>query len=137
MLSTILLAAALAVAAEGNGAAPAKNYTLTFDGTTKEVQAGKKGELKLLIKATEGYHVSNEAPLKIGLDGQGVDLAKKQLGRDDAKDKKSEAPEFAVSFGAAAAGDKSIVVDALFFVCNEKICERKTEKVTVAVAVKP
>lgn len=137
MLSTLLLAAALAISAEGNAAAPAKNYTVTFDGTTKEVQAGKKGELKMCIKAAEGYHVSNEAPLKIGLDGQGVDLAKKQLGRDDAKDKKSEAPEFAVAFGTPAAGDKSIVVDALFFVCNEKICERKTEKVTVAVAVKP
>jgi hypothetical protein len=137
MLTAALFVLSLAVAAEGNTPAPAKNYTLTFEGTTKELQANKKGELKMCIKATEGYHVSAEAPLKIALESQGVDLAKKQLGRADAKDKKSEAPEFAVSFGAGTAGDKSIVVDASFFVCNEKICEKKTEKVSVAVAVKP
>jgi hypothetical protein len=135
MFTALVLALSLSVGAED--AAPAKNYTMSFDGTTKELQPNKKGELKLAIKAAAGYHVSAEAPLKIGLEAAGLELAKTKLGHDDAKDKKSEAPEFAVAFGAGAAGDKAIVVDAVFFVCNEKICERKTEKVTLAVAVRP
>src|SRR5688572_22690204 len=115
MITAALFVLSLAVAADGNTAPPAKNYTMTFEGTTKELVANKKGEFKLQIKATEGYHVSAEAPLKIGLDAPGLELAKTKLGHDDKKDKKSEAPEFAVSFGAGAAGDKAITVDALFF----------------------
>lgn len=135
MFTAALLA--LTLASADNNAAPAKNYTIDFAGTSKEVQAGKKGELKLLIKAVEGYKVSSEAPLKIGLDAPGLELSKKQLGHDDKKDKKSEAPEFTVAFGAGTAGDKAIAVDAMFFVCNDKVCERKTEKVTVPVSVRP
>jgi hypothetical protein len=135
MLTAALLV--LTLAGADNAAPPVKNYTIDFGGTSKEVQAGKKGELKLLIKAAEGYKVSAEAPLKIGLDAPGLDLSKKQLGHDDKKDKKSEAPEFTVSFGAASAGDKAIAVDAMFFVCNDKVCERKTEKLSVPVSVRP
>ena len=134
MITAFLVA--LTLAAADDAPAP-KNYTVDLAGTTKEVQAGKKGELKLSIKAAEGYKVSAEAPLKIGLEATGLDLAKKQLGHADAKDKKSTTPEFQVAFGAGEAGDKSIVVDAMFFVCNDKICEKKTEKLTVAVAVRP
>jgi hypothetical protein len=136
MITSVLFALALTAGADNAAPAP-KNYTLDLAGTTKEVQAGKKGELKLLIKAAEGYKVSAEAPLKIGLEASGLDLAKKQLGIGDAKDKKSTSPEFAVAFGAGEAGDKSILVDATFFVCNDKICERKMEKVTVPVSVRP
>jgi len=137
MITELLFAFALAAGADDNAAPPAKNYSIDLAGTTREVQAGKKGELRLAIKAADGYKVSAEAPLKIGLEAQGLDLSKKQLGHGDAKDKKSTSPEFAVAFGAAAAGEKSILVDAMFFVCNEKICERKTEKVTVPVSVRP
>jgi hypothetical protein len=137
MISAVLLAVTLSVVSADSATPPAKNYTFDTSGTTKEVQAGKKGELKVHIKAAEGYKVSSEAPLKIALEAKDLDLAKKQLGHDDAKDKKSTAPEFLVSFAASAAGDKAIMVDALFFVCSEKICERKTEKVTIPVSVRP
>lgn len=135
LLTSLILALSLTVASETN--TPAKNYKLDVSGTSKEVQAGKSGTLKLSIKPAEGYKVSAEAPMKIGLEAEGLELAKKLLGHQDAKDKKSTAPEFDVSFGATTAGEKSIIVDASFFVCNEKLCERKTEKVTVPVSVRP
>jgi hypothetical protein len=136
MLKIALFCAGLALASESKESAT-KNYTIDTSGTSQQVQPGKQGTLRLHIKAAEGYKVSPEAPLKIALTGDGVDLTKTKLGHDDAKDKKSEAPEFNVAFSSASAGDKKIVVDASFFVCNEKICERKTEKLSVPVSVRP
>jgi hypothetical protein len=134
MLLSLLFAAGLSVAAQDS----AKNYTLDTSGTSQEVQTGKSGNLKLSIKPAAGYHVSPDAPLKIGLAADsGLELSKKTLGHDDAKDKKSEAPEFDVKFGALETGKKAITVDATFFVCNPKLCERKTEKLQVAINVKP
>jgi hypothetical protein len=134
MLTTLLVAAALSFVGASDAA---KNYSFDHSGTTQEVQAGKPGTFKLSIKPAEGFHVSPDAPLKISLDGSGIDLSKKALGHDDARDKKSFSPEFSVKFTAAEAGAKSINVDAMFFVCNEKLCERKTEKVSVPITVKP
>ncbi len=133
MILSAVMCLTLAVGAES-----AKNYTFETRGTSHEVQTGKSGALKLAIKPSAGFHVSPDAPLKIGLESEpGLELAKKTLGHDDAKDKKSEAPEFEVKFGAVQPGKKSISVDAMFFVCNEKLCERKTEKLNVAINVKP
>jgi hypothetical protein len=134
MLTSLLFALGLSFAGAQDNA---KNYTFDLSQTSKEVQAGKSGNLKLAIKPAEGFHVSPDAPLKIGLEASGLDLSKKALGHDDAKDKKSPAPEFEVKFAALEAGSKSITVDAMFFVCSEKLCERKTEKVSIPVTVKP
>jgi hypothetical protein len=136
MLTSLVLALGLSFSGSQDQSG-AKNYTFDVSQTSKEVQAGKSGNFKLTIKPADGFHVSPDAPLKIGLEASGLDLSKKALGHDDAKDKKSFAPEFEVKFAAVEAGSKSITVDAMFFVCNEKLCERKTEKVSVPVAVKP
>src|SRR5262249_11814007 len=102
LLSAIM---ALALPVLSIGAEGAKNYTFDTKGTSQEVQAGKSGALKLAIKPTPGFHVSPDAPLKIGLASEpGLELSKKMLGHDDAKDKKSEAPEFEVKFGAVEPG---------------------------------
>lgn len=141
MIASTLLALALSLSAdtktEPKEKEPPKNFSFDTTGTSQDVQAGKPGTFRLQIKAAEGYHVSAEAPLKIGLTGEGLDLAKKQLGHDDAKDKKAASPEFTVGFGSGAAGAKTINVEATFFVCSEKLCERKAEKLSVPVSVRP
>ena len=114
-----------------------KNYTIDISQTTKEVKTGQNGVLYLQIVPEQGFKVSAEAPLKINLAAEGLKLHKTKLGHEDAKDKKSTSPEFGVKFAAAEEGERAIDVDATFFVCDEKICERKTEKITVAIAVKP
>jgi hypothetical protein len=114
-----------------------KNYTIDHSQTTKEVKPGQSGMLYLHIVPADGFKVSAEAPLKINLTAAGLKLHKTNLGHDDAKDKKSTAPEFGVKFAAPEQGDKAIEVDATFFVCDERICERKQEKLTVAINVKP
>lgn len=129
-------ASALA-ADEGKGKSGAKTYSIDTSGTTQEVRAGAGGTFKLQIKPAEGYHVSSEAPLKITLKGEGLELAKPALGQGDVEDKSSQAPSFKVAFSTKAKGKGMINADAMFFVCSESLCERKTEKVAVAIDVKP
>jgi hypothetical protein len=114
-----------------------KNYTIDLSQTTKEVKSGQSGQVYLHIVPADGFKVSAEAPLKINLAAEGLKLHKTKLGHDDAKDKKSTAPEFGVKFAAPEEGDKSVAIDATFFVCDERICERKQEKISVAINVTP
>ena len=101
-VATLLLLATLA---------SPKNYTIDVSQTTKEVKPGSSGMLHLVIKPTEGFKVSPEAPLRINLASEGLKLHKTKLGHDDAKDKKSTSPEFGVKFATEKeAGDEAIEV---------------------------
>lgn len=134
----MLVAAGLAAQApQTEGDKDDKKYTLDFSKTTQQVQPGSPGMFWMQIQAAPGFKVSQEAPLKIALQGEGVKLDKSNLGVSDSKDKKADSPEFGVKFATEGAGDKAITVDATFFVCDDKICERKKEKVTVPVSVRP
>jgi hypothetical protein len=136
MLSTVF-AVGLALVAQTKEEAPAKKYTIDTSKTTAEVKAGQSGMFALKIQAAPGYHVSTEAPLKIGLEATGIKLHKTTLATADAKDPKAESPEFGVKFGAESAGAQQITADATFFVCDVKICERQKEKIVATVQVKP
>ncbi len=117
--------------------AEGKRYTLDLSKTSKAVKSGASGRFHLKIAAGEGFKVSPEAPLKIGLAGDELKLAKRSLRHEDAKDPTSGSPEFEVAFKAQAAGTHALVVDVSFFVCDDKLCERQSEKVTVPIEVKP
>ena len=134
----LLITAAFAgpAAAKDEGEAK-KNYAIDTSGTTTVVKPGTDGTLKLQIKPASGYKVSAEAPLKIALSSEQVKLSKEKLGHKDATEKEAEAPTFTVPFSASKNGKGTISADAMFFICSETICERKTEKLTVAVDVKP
>ncbi len=114
-----------------------KLYTLDASKTTTEVKVGKDGQFQLQIQPAPGYKINADAPLKIALSSSGLKLQKSLLKHADAKEKKAEAPQFAVGFNSEAAGAQSIQVDAEFVVCDVKICERKKDKITVAVNVTP
>lgn len=126
-----LLFAGAAFAADDS----AKSYSIDTSGTTREIKAGANGVFKLKIACAKGYHISPEAPLKIAMSSDQLKLAKDKLTFADAEDKKQEAPVFSVGFSGSSKG--VINADAVFFVCSEQACERKTEKITVAVDVKP
>lgn len=113
-----------------------KKYEISFDGTTKDVRKGKDGTFAMSIKPADGYKVSNEAPLKIKLASKGLGLEKSMLKTKDAKEKWEKSPSFAVGFSAKESGPQTIDVKATFFVCDVKICERKSEKLSVPVSVR-
>ncbi len=134
LVSTVALALvlpALALADSGK-------YSIDTAGTTTKIKQGAHGQLKLAIKPSEGHYVSPEAPLKITLAAESLTLAKTTVGRADLDDPKAKAPSFKVDLTAPAkAGAGKITADVTFFLCNETICERQTEKVAVAVSVTP
>ncbi len=124
-----------------SSAAPAEaggpKYKIDTSKTTTELKAGKDGTFALHIQPAKGFKVSPDAPLKIKLASPGLELNKKTLGHKDATEKKAKAPQFAVKFASKTAGTQKIDVNASFYVCDVKMCERKQEKITVAVNVKP
>lgn len=128
-----LLIMAPPTVAEGDG----KKYDLDVSETSQKVSKGDRGTFQLRIQARPGFKVSQEAPLKIKLESDGLGLKKRLLRAEDAKNRKWTSPEFAVGFSADESGDQNIDVDAVFFVCDERICERKKEKLSVAVSVLP
>lgn len=136
MATTALLALTVLLSGAPKGD-DAKPYAIDVAGTTLQVKTGKEGVLKLQIKPAKGYHVSAEAPLKIALTAPGLALKKKALGHDDASEKAAAAPKFEVGFGAGESGKRTIEADAMFFVCSETVCEKKTEKLSVDVDVQP
>ena len=134
-LSTAVFALALAAPAFADAT---KAYSIDTAGTTTKLKQGAKGQLKVAIKPAEGHYVSPEAPFKITLSAEALTVAKTSVSRADLDDPKAKAPSFKVALTAPAkAGDGKVMADVSFFLCNETICEKKTEKVAVAVSVTP
>lgn len=132
---TTALALGLALSAADAKLEDAKTYAIDLTGTTQQVKAGAEGTLSLHIKPAKGFKISREAPLKISLSAAGLELAKQKLGHADADGKTNEDPKFAVAFAAKTAGEQAIEAKAVFFICNENLCERKTENLEVAIHV--
>ena len=138
MFLTTALALTLSFSAEASAKDfPDKPYTLKTQGTTTQVKAGKTGQFALQIIPAKGFKVSREAPMKIKLKSSGLKLEKSKLGQKDAHDKKSTSPQFSVGFQAPSSGGQSVDANAVFFICNENICQRKLEKLKVAISVTP
>jgi hypothetical protein len=136
--SIALFAAPLAWAKSDKGdEAAAKSYQLDTSGTTTTVTSGGAGVLKLQIKPAAGYKVSFDAPLKIALTSAELKLSKADLGKADVEDKKGPVARFSVPFEAAGSGNGTIAAEASFFICSDTVCERKVDRITVAVEVKP
>ena len=134
-----LAAAALAVAALAAPAAHAddKSYTLVTDGSSSSVKVGADGKFALHIKPAAGYHVNKEGPFKIVLSGDRVKPAIEKLERKHAKDGDVESPRFEVALKGLEAGAGKLQADATFVICSETVCERRVEKLALAVDVKP
>ena len=116
---------------------PDKPYSLKTKGTTTQVKKGAQGKFALQIIPAKGFKVSREAPMKIKLKSDGLTLEKSKLGQKDVINKKGDFSQFNVPFGTPASGSQSVAANAVFFICNENICQRKVEKLEVAVTVKP
>ncbi|HUM09545.1 MAG TPA: hypothetical protein VLT82_01220 [Myxococcaceae bacterium] len=133
-----LLVATLALAAEVD---PTTLYTLSTEGTTAKVGAGKKGTLVLEIQSLKGAHVSDEAPLRIQLSGTGaVTPEKTQLVYGDSVRKPSAGvkypdPRFEVPLAAQGKGPGSVEAKMTFFVCTEQLCLRQQKTLSVPVTV--
>lgn len=137
IVSSVLLVAS-AAHAEGD---PEQMYDVSTEGTTSKLKAGESGKLVISIKAKNGAHVSDEAPLKIELSSKESKLAKDKLTLADSLNQKKEGetvypnPRFEVPFTPTAQGPTTLEAKMTFFICTEKLCARQTKKLSLPVDV--
>lgn len=116
-------------------------YEVRTDGTSTALKAGEKGKVVILIKAKNGAHVSDEAPLRIELSSKDAKLDKEKVTLADSLVKKAEGsteypdPKFEVGFTPASAGKASVDAKMTFFICTEKVCARQTKNLSFPVTV--
>jgi hypothetical protein len=118
-------------------------YDVKTDGTSAAVKAGEKGKIVIAIKAKNGAHVSDEAPLRIELSSKDAKLEKEKLTLADSLVKKAEGsaefpdPRFEVGFMPSGTGTGKASVDAkmTFFICTDKVCARQTKTLSFPVTV--
>src|SRR5690349_17239115 len=93
-------------------------YQISTEGSSVEVRMGTPGKVVLEIRAQEGAHVSDEAPLKIELQGRAVKLAKEKLTLADSPGRK---PRFEVPVEGVQVGSGAVEAKMTFFICTEKL----------------
>ena len=118
----------------------AKVFSVSTDGTTQKVAAGKQGTLVIAFHTDQAAHISNEAPLKISLSGKNLSPAKPVLHYADSVAKPDPSkqypdPRFEVPFTATAKGQGTIDAKMTFFVCTEQLCSRHQQTISVPVEV--
>lgn len=132
LMSVLMLMAAAPAFAETD---LASLYEVTTEGTTTRLKAGETGTVKIAIKAKNGAHVSDEAPLKIELSSKQSKLGKEKLTLADSLNPKSEDPRFEVPFTPTAHGQSSVEAKVTFFICTEKLCSRQVKALSFPVEV--
>jgi hypothetical protein len=138
LMSVLMLVCAVPAWAETD---VASLYEVTTDGTSTKLKAGETGKLVISIKAKNGAHVSDEAPLKIELSSRQSTLTKDKLTLADSLNQKKDGeanypnPRFEVPFTPTAHGPATLEAKMTFFICTEKLCSRQVKNLTLPVEV--
>jgi hypothetical protein len=102
-----------------------------------QAKVGVKGAAGVTIKAKNGWHLNEDAPISVKLTPDpGVQVEKPRLGKADLKERTKDKALFEVAFTASEAGRKSITAEAKFVTCQETTCKPVTEKFALALDVK-
>ena len=138
LMSVVMLVCAVPAWAETD---VASLYEVTTDGTSTKLKAGETGKLVISIKAKNGAHVSDEAPLKIELSSRQSTISKDKLTLADSLNPKKQGeanypdPRFEVPFTPTAHGPATVEAKMTFFICTEKLCSRQVKNLTLPVEV--
>ena len=140
----LVLIAATACAADvepSSGPDIASMYDVSTEGTTTKMKAGEKGKVVISIRAKNGAHVSDEAPLRIDLSSKESKLDQEKITLADSLNKKAKDakdypnPRFEVGFTPSTQGKTSVDAKMTFFICTESLCSRQTKKLSLPVEV--
>ena len=118
-------------------AAPDVSGTYRIE-TTKVVKLkkGETGHAKVEVVPRPDAHVSPDAPISLAVTaGPSLKLTKEKLGRPDAKETQAKGVSFDIPLTATAAGKDEVKGSLVFFICTEKLCERQTREIAMAVEV--
>jgi len=134
---TSLLVAASLCAGSAWAADPAPLSTVEGDVYSiamadAKLKAGGEGRVIVTVKAKSGYHVNDKYPHKVKVDEppRGLEVAKRELKKDDGKFKDPQTFELAIPVKAASAGSYTLAVEVKTSVCSDTKCLMKTERLT-------
>jgi hypothetical protein len=120
---------------QGEGAGEDR-YTLQVEPPT-EAKAGEAGVVTVKVLPKAPWHMNLDYPTKLTVEApSGVELAKSEQKKADAKALTAETCEFDVAFTAADAGDKSFTGKFKFAICQDEACSPVQEDIEFQVAVK-
>jgi len=77
------------------------------------------GTINVQVEAIAGWHIAPEAPLRLDLEGDGIELAPAQLRREHARSISEEGIDFATQLRAERAGAASARGKLKFGICRE------------------
>lgn len=141
MKHTLMLVMMMAAVARAADPDVSSLYEVRTDGSSTSLKSGEKGKVVIEIKAKNGAHVSDEAPLRIELSSKDAKLDKEKVTLADSLVKKVEGskeypdPKFEVGFTPSGQGKANVEAKMTFFICTEKICARQTKTLAFPVTV--
>ncbi len=121
------------------GAPPAEaepEYRFSLEALSPEVELGAFGTLRIVVEPRADKKLNLKSPLRMELDSEGLRLDKALLGAADAREEDKRVT-FETRFEGTRQGPASFSVRAVFFICDERVCERRTETRTARVTVRP
>ena len=133
MLAPLILAA-LVLGVAPKEAEP--EYRFLLEGTSEAIELGSFGAVRITVAPRSDKKLNLKSPLRIELEAEGLVLDKAQLGAADAIEAERRV-SFETRFEGTREGPTQLKVQATFFICDERVCERRTESRTVAVTVRP
>lgn len=125
MLTVFALSLAL-LGAEPGSAAPEPEYRFGLEGSSTELGLSGEGRLRITIHPRADKKLNLKAPFEVILGGEGVQLDKERLGPEDAVAKTSSVG-LEIGFRGTRPGPAALDVKARFFICDDRVCERRVE----------
>lgn len=137
------LAADTACAAPTPGPQAAAPAEATVTAKAAPLKVGADGAVDVVVDVVEGYHWNSEFPAKVevgeatGGAAKAVTLTKRSFAqlKGDFQSTERQA-KVRIPLKLAAAGDAALPLEVNFSICNDRMCLRKSEKVTVALQAK-
>lgn len=126
----------LALSLTGVGLARADDAPFELKRADSKVAVGNKGTTSLTIVAKSGWHLNEEAPIRVTLTPDaGLKLDKDKLERPDLAARTQLEGRFDIGFVASEPGRKTINAEARFVLCQAEACKPVKEKVALAIDV--
>jgi hypothetical protein len=94
------------------------------------------GSLPITIAIDRGQTISKDAGLRLDITPDaGVAVKRRRLARTDAIDPDEDSPRFAIPLRAETAGDFTVKLHLVFWLCGTKVCKPIDARRTVTIRV--
>lgn len=133
VLSLVCFAAPWSALAEDPIDEAARLYEVEISATPK-LSTGAAGQVVVRIEPKPGAEIHKTAPISLTLEGQGVQTAKKKLGRAELT-MEGENASFTVPFTGETPGPASIDAQLTFYVCTDNVCARQQRQATLPITI--